>query len=115
MEFCEMSNYNINSSLPLLQKKLQLLHSLQIVHLDIKPDNIAFSSTLKEYIFIDFGLSRIIKEQLGSKTFTSFLGSLSYCYDEMVKLYLDETSGFVDLYYNDAFGLDKSLSYLKKL
>ena len=43
MEFCEMSNYKLNGSFELLRRKLHLLHILGLVHLDLKPENIAFS------------------------------------------------------------------------
>jgi len=34
---------------------------MHIVHLDIKPDNIAFSPKLNCLVFIDFGLSKSIR------------------------------------------------------
>lgn len=40
-----------------LKTLLKRLHSFQIVHNDIKPDNICFSPNLNEFVFIDFGLS----------------------------------------------------------
>jgi serine/threonine protein kinase len=33
------------------------MHSLKLIHLDIKPSNIAYSTEFQKYIFIDFGLS----------------------------------------------------------
>lgn len=45
-----------------LKRKLSLLHNLKIVHMDIKPANIMFSSKRKEIVFIDFGFSKMIKE-----------------------------------------------------
>jgi serine/threonine protein kinase len=45
MEFCEMNNYRINKTLDLLKNKLSLLHAFNIVHLDIKPENIAYCPT----------------------------------------------------------------------
>lgn len=60
-----MNNYRINDTLDLLKEKLRILHAFNIVHLDIKPENIAFSPAYNEYVFIDFGLSRIIKEGKG--------------------------------------------------
>ena len=37
-----------------------MMHSFGFVHLDIKPENIAFSKKLQKHIFIDFGLSKLI-------------------------------------------------------
>jgi serine/threonine protein kinase len=31
-----------------------------MIHFDIKPQNIAFSSILKKYVFLDFGLAKFI-------------------------------------------------------
>jgi serine/threonine protein kinase len=31
-----------------------------MIHLDIKPENMAFSKEQKRYIFLDFGLSKLI-------------------------------------------------------
>jgi serine/threonine protein kinase len=101
MEFCDMSNYRINDYLSLLKNKLLLLHALNIVHLDIKPENVAYSPAYNEYVFIDFGLSRMIKEVRGQKTLSSFTGSLNYCSSEMLDLYVKDSLGMVDLYSND--------------
>jgi serine/threonine protein kinase len=43
-----------------LKLKLRSLHCLNIVHLDIKPDNISFSPFLNEPILLDFGLSDVV-------------------------------------------------------
>lgn len=61
MEFCEKRAVIPGDSLQLLRRKLYLLHYLKIIHGDIKPENIAYSCSLDEYVFIDFGLSKIIK------------------------------------------------------
>ena len=44
-----------------LKEKLYKLHLLQIVHMDVKPNNICFSPSMNELVFIDFGLSNIIE------------------------------------------------------
>lgn len=35
------------------------MHSLHLVHLDLKPENIAYSNFFKRWVFLDFGTSRI--------------------------------------------------------
>ncbi len=34
------------------------MHSLKFVHNDIKPENLAYSNSHEEMVFIDFGLSK---------------------------------------------------------
>lgn len=51
-----------------MKSSLKLLHSLRIIHNDIKFDNILFSERLGKIVFIDFGLSELVKENLGKKT-----------------------------------------------
>lgn len=58
---------------------LQILHSLNFVHNDIKPDNMGWSIKKQKIVFLDFGISELIKESIGSKTFTGFKGSFFYC------------------------------------
>jgi hypothetical protein len=36
-----------------------------MVHLDIKPANIAYSNYFKKWVFLDFGFSEIIEENPG--------------------------------------------------
>jgi serine/threonine protein kinase len=62
MEFC---NHTLDLSRGLekdLQSALLRMHSLKLIHFDIKPENICFSPYFQKYVFIDFGLHRIIKE-----------------------------------------------------
>lgn len=37
------------------------MHSLKIVHRDIKPDNAMYSQTYKKTVFIDFGTCMVLK------------------------------------------------------
>jgi serine/threonine protein kinase len=110
MEFCEGIKTLSNLDVDQIKHKLRSLHRLQIVHLDIKPENIGFSPLIFSPVFIDFGFSKVLKEELGSKTLSSFMGSINYCCKEMVDLYVRETEGYIDLYYNDAVCLSKLIS-----
>ena len=55
------------------------MHTFQLVHLDIKPSNIMYSSIRSETVYIDYGFSKLIKEKIGFKTNTCFAGSMNYC------------------------------------
>lgn len=81
---------------------------LQIVHRDIKPTNIMFSESLNKCIFIDFGCSEGLEESIGYKTLTKFVGTTAFCGDELLLL-LSKSTGMTDLYYNDFYGLVKSI------
>jgi len=64
---------------------------------------------------LDFGLSRILKEEVGRKSITGFVGTFSYSSAEMRRLFLIQTRKEIDLYYNDVVGLktcfDKGQKY----
>ena len=40
-----------------LWEALRINHMFSIMHLDIKNDNIGFSSKLKKWVFLDYGMS----------------------------------------------------------
>jgi serine/threonine protein kinase len=64
METCDLvKGHNLNSNL--LLWNLALMHQLRIVHLDIKPENIMLSPSFRKPVFIDFGFSSLIEEQIG--------------------------------------------------
>ena len=58
-------------------------------------------------IFLDFGLSRFVKEEIGEKTLTKFVGTLHVTSPQMKKTYYLNKAMWVDLYYNDQWGLQK--------
>ena len=62
------------------------MHSFKFIHLDIKDNNICYSKTRKQFVYIDFGLSIIIPEKLGQKAFTKYFGTANYCSEAMSKL-----------------------------
>ena len=86
-----------------------MLHKLHIVHQDIKPDNIMMSPTFQKLVFIDFGLSTFIKEKIGKKKLTFYVGTAEYWSPEMTQCFIQKKSSKIDLYYNDFFGLSKSI------
>lgn len=73
-----------------------------------------FSPSFKKPVFIDFGFTTVVKEEVGIKTFSCYRGTPAFCSEEMIKLLgLKESAGFVDVYYNDAHCLESSLSTIK--
>ena len=56
-----------------------VMHSLNFIHFDIKFENVGYSSSLKKYVYLDFGLSEIIYKGLGTKINTFFKGTPNYC------------------------------------
>lgn len=93
MQYCEMMYFDVDWDG--LQRKLSLLHRFHIVHMDIKPENLGFSTDNNSFIFIDFGLSKIIGEEIGVRSWTSFTGSMDFCSKEMLELFLDDRPGMV--------------------
>ena len=73
-----------------------------------------FSPTLKKPIFIDFGLATFVKEMIGQKTLTGFSGSLKFCTEEMARCCLAKEDQYIDLYFNDLYGLTESLKLVSK-
>jgi serine/threonine protein kinase len=60
---------------------------MHLIHFDIKPANISFSGYYNRAVFLDFGLSEVIKEQKGIKTLTGFRGSFAFCSEAMLCLF----------------------------
>ena len=82
------------------------LHANNIVHNDINPSNIMYSPTYQKAVFIDYGFSQILEEDIGKKTYTAFQGTAGYVSSEMLKLFsVDEKKDYIDLYYNDLVAL----------
>ena len=92
-----------------LTAALRSLHGINVIHFDIKPENICFSEEAGKAVFIDFGLHAVVKEEVGQKSMTKFNGSLLMCSEEMKKVFMEGT-GIADLYYNDAVCLKESLN-----
>jgi serine/threonine protein kinase len=78
MEYCQpicFSNFKPEQ----LYEALAVMHRFQLIHNDIKPENIMYSPYFKRMVLIDFGLSRIVNETVGAKTMTYFRGNVKYC------------------------------------
>jgi serine/threonine protein kinase len=41
------------------------MHSLNIIHHDIKPENIMYSNEYKKFVMIDFGFTKTVDSNLG--------------------------------------------------
>ena len=96
-----------------LLRGMRVLHTLSICHSDIKFDNIGLSARFNKFVFLDFGFAKYVHEPLGYKTLTKFEGTFKYCSEEMKKIYFLKNQAYVDLYYNDLHGLQKTFSDLK--
>ena len=88
------------------------MHQLKIVHRDIKEGNIGWSPSLKRWVFLDFGFSKNIQEDIGEKSETKFIGTLGYTIDELKSLFYLNSKGFIDFYFNDLVGLETTLSII---
>lgn len=73
-----------------------------------------FSPTFKKWVFIDFGLSNMLKEKVDEKSYTGFCGTYEFCSSDMVMLFRRRSEGLVNLYLNDVWGLKESLKKMKK-
>jgi serine/threonine protein kinase len=97
-----------------MKRNLLVMHSLKICHMDISQKNIMYSLTFKKWVFIDFGLSRIVKENPDEKSYTGFCGTYAYCDKDMQVLFDRSIAGWVNLYWNDVIGLERSLVEMKE-
>ena len=71
--------YAKENELEAMSEDLLMMHSFRIIHGDIKFENIMWSPTYKKNVFIDFGLSKFLKEKIGELTKTYYFGTYKYC------------------------------------
>ena len=81
------------------------MHRFGMIHMDINTSNLMWSRRKQKPVFIDFGFSRVVREECGFKTLTSFKGTPTFVDREMLKLFTAKgrKEGLVDLFYNDLF------------
>lgn len=92
---------------------MKKMHTLKMVHRDIKKENVAWSPHFRKWVFLDFGFATFLKEEIGRKSTTNFIGTYRNTTEELQRLYLLKEPGQVDFYYNDLFGLRKVVGNLK--
>lgn len=79
MEQCfQASNSEILNECSSLESSLRTMHSMGLIHKDIKPENIMFSPSLSKCVFIDFGISHFVLESHHEKSETVCEGTLSF-------------------------------------
>jgi serine/threonine protein kinase len=90
------------------------MHQLKIVHSDIKPTNVMYSTSYRKNLFLDFGISEVIDEEIWECTLAKFKGTYEFCGEEMKKLFKNRRSELVNLYINDLQMLLQTLRIFKK-
>ena len=85
------------------------MHTLRMVHRDVKDPNIGWSSEFGKWVFLDFGFATFLQEKIGETITSKFIGTFQYVVEELQELYFLGFSGEIDFYYNDVYGLEKSL------
>ena len=75
----------------------------------------AYSPSFKKCVFIDYGLSIVIDDVVGYKTYSNFVGTLAYCSDKKKKTYFIQKARLIDLYHNDSVSLKITLGKIKTL
>jgi serine/threonine protein kinase len=66
MEQCKAINgkyipQSLEEVLTQIKQSLKLMHSLKIIHNDIKSENIMYSPHHKKVVFIDFGITQLVR------------------------------------------------------
>ena len=61
MEMCEQNYLEVERMEKDLIEGLKVMHSLKIVHRDIKDKNVSWSPNFKKWVFLDFGFATFLK------------------------------------------------------
>ena len=83
MEYCEEPKFKYKKARGEqieqdIRESLAILHAFKAVHMDIKPDNIAYSPRHKKFVLLDFGFAEFIREDVGEKTLIKPRGTYFY-------------------------------------
>ena len=113
MEKCLPLTIQTRNIFEQMRINLFILHHFRIIHFDIKIDNIMYSKLQDKYIFIDFGLSDLLKESMGYKYLLGFKGTPNFCSPEMSLAFGSEFKFSIDPYYNDIHCLRGSFNAIQ--
>lgn len=66
MELCQevSSNVNVYQYEKDIKRCLKMLHSIKLIHKDIKQSNTLYSSKFRSYVLSDFGLSHSVSQNI---------------------------------------------------
>jgi serine/threonine protein kinase len=84
-----------------LKASLLKMHQLKVIHSDIKPANVLYSTSYGKNVFLDFGVAEVVNQEIWESTLTKFKGTYEFCGEEMKKLFVKKTQEHVNLYIND--------------
>ena len=70
-----------------------------------------WSPQFKKIVFIDFGMTKTIKQSIGNMSKTKFFGTYHYASLDMKKIFINKKSEYIDLYYNDVHSFQISLEF----
>lgn len=116
MEQCDgvesLDPYEMAEATEKLRRRLSVMHSLGLVHRDIKPDNVVCSRTSNELLFCDFGETMSLAEPPGYLSHALCGGTVGFMSPAMKNLHTinknsnSHAGGWLDLYYNDSYALE---------
>lgn len=95
-----------------LSAKLRKIHQLGIALRDIKPENILYFQQLKDFRFIDFGISHSVAKDYRYKTTPPTSGGTLVYMTEELKNALEEKGAVANMLLNDVYALKKSFEDL---
>lgn len=82
---------------------LKTMRKINLIHGDIKPENILWSKNYAQMVLVDFGLAKFVRQNLNEKTETYFRGTKTHVGEQMLELYhySKDKHGYVNLFKND--------------
>lgn len=91
---------------------VSVMHHFNLIHKDIKPDNVMINSE-RELVLVDFDISTAIHEKPGELSDTYREGTRGYMSPQM-KSIVDGCIGKVDLYHNDMWSLKQVVHFMER-